>query len=505
MPKLQVLACPSCGASLSIEQGASTVQCAFCGNTSVVPQELRGPAPSARPSMAPGQKPVYLSGMPLMDQLPRLRELGDLVRGGRVDDAVRLYQDLFGANDAQARGAVGQLALGQPVAVSQFSALRGGSIEDAGLFRFDHSGNPQVQIQAVSSRPMMSTTVGSPLMSGGNMYGAPVIDTRPARQAGGCIAMIVVLSVVGTLAITGLALFAGFMPFFNFNSILRDVGLGDVGDKIAEVTNAYPRDVLSLGGEGTGRGLFTDARHVGVDGEGNIYAADYGAARVQVFDAAGDFVTQWTAGAEDSYLTGMAVGRDGTVYLVMGSDLYRYDGQTGDEIDKIEYVDGWGFRDVVALADGAFAATWYKSRDGVIIFDSDGETVVDLQEPISSVTGKSAVSMAIATDNDGNLLVLNGDSERVFIFGPDGTYLNSFGGEGEGEGQFRAPGDIIVDNAGQIYVSDIGGVQVFDASGRYVSRFDPPFYVYGMAVDDENFLYVAGNNHITKYQLAADN
>jgi hypothetical protein len=80
MPKLQVLSCPSCGASLSIEQGAATAQCAFCGNTSVVPEELRGASPSA-PAGLPGQKPVYLSGMPLMDQLPRLRELGDCARG----------------------------------------------------------------------------------------------------------------------------------------------------------------------------------------------------------------------------------------------------------------------------------------------------------------------------------------------------------------------------------------------------------------------------------------
>ena len=54
MPKLQVLACPSCGASLSIEQGAATAQCAFCGTTSVVPAELRGPvAGSAASSPTP--------------------------------------------------------------------------------------------------------------------------------------------------------------------------------------------------------------------------------------------------------------------------------------------------------------------------------------------------------------------------------------------------------------------------------------------------------------------
>ncbi len=498
MPKLTVLSCPSCGASLSIEQGASTAQCSFCGNTSVVPQELRGSSP-ATPQEVPGQKPVYLSGMPLMDQLPRLRELGDLVRAGRRDDAVRLYQDLFGANDLQARAAVDQLALGQPVSVNQFSALRSGSSTDAGLFRFDQAGLPQVQIQAKSA---MSAMGGSPMLAGGGLYGAPVvIDTRPARQAGGCIAMIVVISVVGSLLITGLALFAGFMPFFNLGETLNDLGLGDVGDTIAEVTDAYPREVLSVGGEGTGRGKFTDARHVGIDGAGNIYASDYDGGRVQVFDATGEFITQWTVEGENIYLTGMAVAEDGTLYLVYGSELYHVDGQTGEELAHIEWDEGWGFEDVVALPDGGFAATWYKNRDDLVIFDADGEVVVDVQEAISSITGEAAVTMKLTVDNDGNLLVLNSNSEMVFKFSAEGEYLNSFGGDGEGQGQFRAVGDITVDNTGQIWVSDITGVQVFDATGRYVSRFAPGFYAYGMAVDDANFLYIAGDNHITKYQL----
>lgn len=508
MPRLQVLSCPSCGASLSIEEGAATAQCAFCGNTSVVPQELRrAAAPSAPPPSVPGQKPVYLSGMPLMDQLPRLRELGDLVRAGRRDDATRLYLDLFGGPEQTARAAVDQLSLGQPVAVSQFSALRSGSSTDAGLFRIDQAGLPQVQIQAMSA-------MGTPMMGAGGAYGAPVvIDTRPARQAGGCISMIVVMSIVGSLLIAGLAVFAGFLPFFNMGNILNDVGLGDVledvglgdvQDTIAEVTNSYPLEVLEMGGEGTGRGRFTDARHVGVDADGNIYAADYGGGRVQVFDAAGEFVTQWTIEGDDVYLTGMDVARDGTLYLVYGSELYHVDGQTGEELAHIEYVEGWGFRDVVALPDGGFATAWYKSNDALIIFDEDGEVVADVREPVSSITGESAVSFKIAVDTAGNILLFNTDSAMIFKFSPDGEYLNSFGGEGEGQGQFRAGGDLVVDNTGQIWVSDIGGVQVFDETGRYVTRFDPPFYAYGLAVDDENFLYVAGNNQITKYQLAAD-
>ena len=207
-----------------------------------------------------------------------------------------------------------------------------------------------------------------------------------------------------------------------------------MGDKIAEVTNQYPREVLSVGGEGTGRGRFTDARHVGVDGAGNIYAADYGGGRVQVFDAAGEFVTQWTVEGDSIYLTGMAVARDGTLYLVYGSELYHVDGQTGAELEHSEWAEGWGFEDVVALPDGGLAATWYKNRDDIVIFDENGEVVADVQEAISSITGSSAVTMKITVDNDGNLLVLNHDSSMVFKFSPDGEYLNSFGGDGEGQG-----------------------------------------------------------------------
>jgi|GEM_PF-1295029 len=500
MPKLQVLACPSCGASLSIEQGASTALCSFCGNTSVVPEELRGSAASSsayNPPSQQGQKPVFLSGMPLMDQLPRLRELGDLVRAGRKDDAVRLYQDLFGAADMQARAAVDQLAMGQPVSVSQFSALRSGNSADAGLFRFDRAGLPQVQIQAVTGMSAM----GSPMTAGG-LYGAPVIDTRPARQAGGCIALIVVLSIVGTLLITGLALAVWFLPFINLN----DLGLGGIGERIAEVTNQYPRLVLTIGGEGTGKGRFTDARHVGVDGEGNIYAADYGGGRVQVFDAAGAFQTQWTVGDEDTYITGLAVAEDGSVYLVYDSELYHVDGQTGEELEHLDWEEGWGFEDAVALPGGGVAATWYKNRDDLLIFDADGQVVNDVQEAISSITGDVAVTMKITLDNDGNLLVLNTNSEMVFKFSADGEYLNSFGGEGDEPGQLQAPGDLVVDATGQIYVSDIFGIQMFDASGRFVKKINPDqaAYAYGLAVDEQNFLYVASNNHIYKYLLAAD-
>ena len=91
-------------------------------------------------------------------------------------------------------------------------------------------------------------------------------------------------------------------------------------------------------------------------------------------------------------------------------------------------------------------------------------------------------------------------------FSPTGSYLNSFGSEGDAPGQFRAPGDIAVDGQGNVYVTDIKGIQSFAPDGRYLSNIKPPTgaYVAGLAFDDAGALYaVLNTKKVLKYQLAA--
>src|ERR1051325_6985182 len=72
MPQIQIFACPSCGASTSIEEGDVQIKCPFCGNTIIVPEELRikkstppfpppPPPPSSvvQPPVSPTYPPVY--------------------------------------------------------------------------------------------------------------------------------------------------------------------------------------------------------------------------------------------------------------------------------------------------------------------------------------------------------------------------------------------------------------------------------------------------------------
>jgi len=68
----------------------------------------------------------------------------------------------------------------------------------------------------------------------------------------------------------------------------------------------------------------------------------------------------------------------------------------------------------------------------------------------------------VGADADGDLYVLDRQSHRVVVFGPDGSHLRSMGSEGEGPGELRFPVSFAVRGDGTAAVFDIGkGSMVF--------------------------------------------
>ncbi|MGZ8846051.1 MAG: hypothetical protein ACXW3C_06265 [Pyrinomonadaceae bacterium] len=272
------------------------------------------------------------------------------------------------------------------------------------------------------------------------------------------------------------------------------------GSRTNDPANAFARQVMKFGSEGIGPGMMTDARSIALDASGNIYVGEYIGGRIQVFDAKGNFITQWTVDRKMP-LRGMAADRKGTVYIVQHGAIKRYDGQTGELLGTIDYSEGDGFDDVTTTPDGGLVCAWQRHRDDIVRFDSAGRATQTIRAAISTPADRSELNTRVAVDGRGNIYALGSFTNGVFKFSPDGKFLNRFGGSGNQAGQLAAVSAIAVDGKGRVFVSDIKGVQVFDSDGRYLNVFKADGVASGMVFNDKNELFIVARTKVLKFEL----
>ena len=323
-------------------------------------------------------------------------------------------------------------------------------------------------------------------------------NTGFARHATKIILLVILIPVIGV--IIGAIAMGGFLVPLISRTATQPVSAPPLfpGKNVKEFS--FAKEVMNFGSEGIGPGMFKDARSIAVDPSGTIYVAEYSGGRVQVFDKEGKFITQWMVDAKMP-LTAMAADRSGIVYIVQKGTISRHEGATGKLLGNLEYADGWGFEDLKATADGGLVASWYKNRDDIVRFDSQGNVTRTIRAAISSVTDQSELNTDVAVDGLGNIYALGGFNNAVLKFSPDGKFLTRFGDAGDQPGQFRAASAIAVDGKGRVYVSDIKGIQVFDGNGRYLSVFDPEGASSGIVFNDNNELFIAARTKVLKWVL----
>src|SRR3712207_8966306 len=58
------------------------------------------------------------------------------------------------------------------------------------------------------------------------------------------------------------------------------------------------------------------------------------------------------------------------------------------------------------------------------------------------------------------------------LFRSNGTFISSWGSEGEGDGEFNMPWDVAVDKDDTVYVSDYGNnrIQIFSSDGTFIKE-----------------------------------
>lgn len=311
------------------------------------------------------------------------------------------------------------------------------------------------------------------------------------------LAIPIVILILGGLAAVGI-----LAPTFYSVSRPRTepTKTAPLGGPVKESPNSFANVLLDFGSEGIGPGMFTDARSIAVDGAGRIYVGEYQGGRIQVFDPAGKFVTQWSIGDRKTILRGLAADRKGVVYAAHGGAIVRYAGESGEKLGELEY-ERSGFDDVAIGADGGVVAAWQSNRDDIVTFDPNGKLVRTIPAAISGASGDSELSMRVAVDGAGYIYALGRFNDAVFKFARDGKFMTRFGDDGDQAGQFRAPYSIAVDGHGRVYVGDMKGIQVFDANGRYLTLLKLKGMAFGMVFNDQNELFVIARDHVVKFAV----
>jgi sugar lactone lactonase YvrE len=294
-------------------------------------------------------------------------------------------------------------------------------------------------------------------------------------------------------------------------------GLVASTDGRASPTPGFARLVTSFGGEGTGPGLFQDVRHIALDGQGNLYVAEYDTLRIQKFDNTGSYVSGWTIDETptlDAYRRrgpdAIAADVDGHVYALWDRSLLKYDGRSGQLLARFSLENGRLGTEMVVYGNTliAFADTGFD--DTLLWIDTDsGQVVRRAPNLLSGIVDDNVFvnHIKLAVDGLGNLFVLYtfpDENQAVYRFSPDGRYLDRFVPKPAGEERPTAPDNIAVDNRSRVYVSNVWEISVFEPDGGFLDAVVAGVYdnvISAFAIDRQNGLFVLNRSTSQIYKL----
>ncbi|HMF11313.1 MAG TPA: NHL repeat-containing protein, partial [Gemmataceae bacterium] len=141
-----------------------------------------------------------------------------------------------------------------------------------------------------------------------------------------------------------------------------------------------------------------------------------------------------------------------------------------------------------ALAAAGQQSQANAPRDAVMTSGADG----------SNVFGKTSDGRAVMSDPknvavgpDGRTYVVEGKGARVTAFNPDGTIAATWGGPGQGDGQFQEPWGIAVAPDGNVYVADTWNhrIEYFDPNGKFLGKWGKLGDAKGSTSSDEGVFW----------------
>ena len=231
----------------------------------------------------------------------------------------------------------------------------------------------------------------------------------------------------------------------------------------------------TFGSYGSEPGQFNRPAGIAIGPGGKIYVADNENNRLQVFDAAGEFLWMIASDCHDclNQPDGVATDSSGKVFVADSANnrVLVYDrhgrylkkiGSVGSNPGKFYFPNANDLE--FDAGDNLYVADSWNNR--IQKFDPQG-FVERIWQPAGGYN--------IAVDFHGDIYLARQEN-LIEKFGPTGDFLLSWGSEGSQSGQFDIPQAIETDLAGNIWVGDWFNhrVQKFDAQGGFLLQWAPP-------------------------------
>ncbi|KAI8503950.1 hypothetical protein Bbelb_180180 [Branchiostoma belcheri] len=282
---------------------------------------------------------------------------------------------------------------------------------------------------------------------------------------------------------------AVFKPTDTPVAVLGHVKAGDTSHHQGNQVQNNPERV-TFGGRGSGKGQFRDPVGVAVSEEGQIFVADRGNKRIQVFTLQGTFVRQFPTYLKSYQImmpNDVVLNEYGNPWVVGWNDsadyAVRYD-KDGTPVAQIQ-MQKIGVRGVAVDTRRNHILITQITGDGdnlqgeVLVFRPDGTLVrtVGQQQGMKD-------PCYITVNREGRILVSDRDNHRVFVYNEYGHFLFQFGDLARlatgFDGHFvykyvqgselKNPCGVCTDRAGNIFVAttDDSYVKMFDKTGKFI-------------------------------------
>jgi DNA-binding beta-propeller fold protein YncE len=142
---------------------------------------------------------------------------------------------------------------------------------------------------------------------------------------------------------------------------------------------------------------------------------------------------------------------------------------------------------------------WFVDAPGHVVYKMtrDGKEIMRLGTKGVSGTGPNTFNLPtdVAFSPTGDIYITDGyGSARVVKYSRDGKYLLQWGHRGKGPGEFGLPHNLVIDQRGRVYVTDRDNqrIEVFDATGTFLSQWTDTGGVSGLAITKDQRIWTGG-------------